>query len=111
MAEPITADEVTQEQLRRASESIKKKHNAKKVILFGSKTRGHLEKDSDIDLCVIIEEPKKRRIEIAREVRKDLRRYISAPIDVLVYEEKNFNERAALGITMEASIQREGIEL
>ena len=111
MRRPITADEVTQEQLRLASDTVKKKHNAKKVILFGSKARGHLEKDSDIDLCIIIEEPKKRRIEIAREVRRDLRNYISAPLDVLVYDEKDFNERASLGITMEASIQKEGIEL
>ncbi len=111
MKGPITADKVTQEQLRRASETVKKKYNVKKVILFGSKARGHLEKDSDIDLCFIIENPTKRRIEIAREVRKELRNYISAPLDVLIYDEKSFNERAALGITMEASILKEGIEL
>ena len=111
MKEPTTADEVTQAQLLEASDTVKKKYNAKKVILFGSKANGQLGKDSDIDLCIIIEEPKKRRIDIAREVRTDLRSYISAPLDVLVYDEKNFNERVALGITMEASIQKEGIEL
>ena len=111
MAKPLTADEVTREQLLEVSEEVKKNHNAKKVILFGSKAKGLLQKDSDIDLCIIIEKPSKRRIDIAREVRTDLRDYIAAPLDVLVYDEKSFNERAALGITMEASIQREGIEL
>ncbi len=111
MREPTTADEVTQAQLLEASDIVKKKYNAKKVILFGSKARGNLGRDSDIDLCIIIEKPERRRIDIAREVRTDLRNYITAPLDVLVYDEKSFNERAALGITMEASIQKEGIEL
>ncbi|MBA7592550.1 hypothetical protein ES708_34737 [subsurface metagenome] len=111
MKGPITADKVTQEQIQQASNIIKKKHNAKQVILFGSKARGLSDKESDIDFCVIIEKPKKRKIEIAREVRKDLRHYISAPLDVLIYDEKSFNERAALGITMEATILKEGIVL
>ena len=111
MTGPLTADEVTQEQMRQVFDCIKKKYNAKHVILFGSKARGISHRESDIDLCVIIEELKKRRIEIARDVRKDVRNYISSPLDVLVYDEKSFNERAALGITMEATILKEGIEL
>jgi len=111
MKGPITADKVRQEQILRASNTIKKKYDVKQVILFGSKARGLFDKESDIDFCVIIEEPKKRRIEIAREVRKELRNYISAPLDVLVYDEKRFYERASLGLTLEASILKEGIEL
>ena len=92
----MTADLVTEEQMRLASEDIKMKYNIKRVILFGSKARGITHKDSDIDFCIIVERLKKRKIEAIREIKKDLRSFITAPIDILVYDEERFNESLEL---------------
>jgi predicted nucleotidyltransferase len=45
--------------------------------------------DSDIDLCIILENPQMRTIEIGRSIRKDIYPVLKRPLDILVYDRKH----------------------
>lgn len=81
------------------------------IILFGSQVNGFPTKDSDIDLCVITQEQDKRKLQILREIRKAIASISSFPIDILVYQEKEFAERANLPTTLEFKIKQEGLKV
>ena len=81
------------------------------IILFGSQVNGTSTKDSDIDICVITHEQEKRKLQILREIRKAIAPIISIPVDILVYQEKEFAERAILPTTLEFKIEQEGIKV
>jgi predicted nucleotidyltransferase len=70
-------------------ESVDKKA-IKKIILFGSYAYGKPHKHSDIDICVIVPNTRKSRalyLKIAIALFKNK----IMPVDLLVYNEKNFN--------------------
>lgn len=81
------------------------------IILFGSQVNGSSTKDSDIDICVITHEHKKRKLQILREIRKGISPILTLPVDILVYQEKEFAERAILPTTLEFKIEQEGIKV
>ncbi|MHB9031313.1 MAG: nucleotidyltransferase domain-containing protein [Candidatus Latescibacterota bacterium] len=99
------------EQIGLIPEYIAKRIAAKKIILFGSYAYGSPGADSDIDLCVITDLAGRRKIDIMREVRRAIASFITHPVDILVYEEDEFNERAALKNTMEHKIAEKGVKL
>ena len=87
---------------------IIKKFKVKKIILFGSYAYGVSDKDSDIDLCIIANIKDKRKLDIIRDIRRETISFVSYPLDILVYNEKEFNERAKLSNTLEYKIMNEG---
>ncbi len=99
------------EQLKLLSNGIVKKFTAKKIILFGSYAYGNPEKDSDIDLCIIVELKNRRKLEVIRDIRRELIAIISYPLDILVYNEKEFHERSEMKNTLEYKIMHEGIQI
>ncbi|MFQ5752203.1 MAG: nucleotidyltransferase domain-containing protein [bacterium] len=91
---------------------MKLKFSVKQIILFGSQAYGKPEDGSDIDLCVITDIKNKRKIDIMREIRKETNSLISNnPLDILVYDEKEFNERANLKNTLEYKILSQGLKI
>lgn len=65
--------------------------NPRKIILFGSYTRGEQTPDSDLDIIVILDEVHDRLDDMVR-----LRRALAPmrmPIDVLVYSEDDVRQR------------------
>ena len=92
-------------------ETLTKKFGAKRIILFGSYAHGVPDKESDIDSCVIIDLKNKRKIDIIRAIRRELLDLISSPLDILVYGEKEFAERASLRNTLEYKIMTDGMRL
>jgi predicted nucleotidyltransferase len=99
------------EQIKLIPAYIAKRVTAKRIILFGSYAYGSPGADSDIDLCVITDLAGRRKIDIMREVRRAISSFITHPVDILVYEEDEFNERAALKNTMEHKIAEKGVRL
>lgn len=83
----------------------------KSIILFGSQVNGTSTKDSDIDICVITPDEEKRKLQILREIRKAIAPILSLPVDILVYREKEFTERAVLPASLEFKIEQEGIKV
>ena len=100
-----------QEQINHLANTIREKFAAKRIILFGSRAYGHPNSDSDIDLCVITDLKNKRKIEVMRDIRREVRSPISHALDILVYDEKEFTERANLKTTLEYKILTEGVTL
>ncbi len=99
------------EQIRDLANTIKEKFAVKRIILFGSRAYGPPDGDSDIDLCVITDLKDKRKIEVMREIRREVGSAISQALDILVYDEKEFSDRANLKTTLEYKILAEGVIL
>ena len=51
----------------------------------------------------------KRKIDIMREIRREILPFVSSPVDILIYDEKKFDERAELRNTLEYKISHEGM--
>ena len=100
-----------QEQIELIPGYISDRVSVKKIILFGSYAYGCPNGDSDIDLCVIADLQGKHKIEVMHEVRRAISPLITLPVDILVYGEVEFNERASFGHTMEHKIAEKGILL
>lgn len=99
------------EQFRLLKNTLKEKFGTKQVFIFGSYAYGEPDQDSDIDLCIITDLNNKRKIDVIREIRRELINLISNPLDILVYSENEFEERAALRNTLEYKILMDGIKV
>ncbi|TVM01668.1 MAG: hypothetical protein CV087_10545 [Candidatus Brocadia sp. WS118] len=111
MGEIILETQVS-EQFELLKNTLKEKFGAKQIFIFGSYAYGEPDQDSDIDLCVITTDLNgKRKIDIIREIRRELINLISNPLDILVYSENEFEERAGLSNTLEHKILMDGIKV
>jgi predicted nucleotidyltransferase len=81
---------ITKDQINQVVETIVENVHPDKVILFGSYANGNPGEDSDLDLLVIKDMPRKR-IQRGREIRKHLRG-TGIPIDLLVYAPQEIKE-------------------
>lgn len=97
--------------LNQVADLIKKQYTGSRVLLFGSSARGDDNAESDIDLCIIVNNPEERLIEISRKIRKVAFPLLHKGMDILVYDKETFKERAALSLTMEAEIVEQAVEL
>lgn len=98
-------------QIEILKDALLDKFGTKQIFIFGSHAYGTPDQESDIDLCIITDLKHKRKIEIIREIRRLLLNLISSPLDILVYYEEEFRERARLKSTLEYKILTDGIPL
>lgn len=77
------------------------------VYLFGSQARNDANKDSDIDLLIIEETDKPKRLR-ALEFRKELRGNNYYPVDILVYTPQEFKDECQIRGTIAYHIKEEG---
>ncbi|ETR68859.1 MAG: nucleotidyltransferase domain protein [Candidatus Magnetoglobus multicellularis str. Araruama] len=90
---------------------ISKKFKSKKIFLFGSNAYGKPQAESDIDICIVMYIGNKRKIELTREIRKEIYTFLNAPIDILIYDIDEFNERSLQPTTLENKILNHGVLL
>jgi predicted nucleotidyltransferase len=91
--------------------TLKEKFAAKGIYVFGSHAFGEPGQDSDLDICIITDLGDKRKIDVIRDIRRELTRFLTDPLDILVYSAEEFRERAAHKNTLEHKILMEGIRL
>ena len=96
-------------ELKKLADKIKEITPATKIYLFGSYAYGTPNEDSDIDLCVLTDE-NRRKLEILREIRRNVGD-INYPLDILVYKTDEFNERVNNKYIMESKIYKDGVEI
>lgn len=77
------------------------------IYFFGSYAYGTPNRDSDIDLLVIVEDSPLNAYERDAKAIHALRG-IRMPIDVMVYTRAEFEERSALPVSFERTIKRKG---
>lgn len=94
--------------IRSISERIKSRFNPQKVILFGSRAVGDAEKNSDIDILVIVETDESVK-KLAWRIRNELESTV--PIDILVRTPRQIDTRLELGDFFIRDIIEKGIPL
>lgn len=92
-------------------EEINKIPDINKIYLFGSYAYGNPDIHSDLDLCILINDNKIRKRELIKQIRKAISKTANIPVDTLVYEKNEFNERATIISSMEYKILYEGVSL
>jgi predicted nucleotidyltransferase len=99
---------LTKEDIEKIVNEIKKTVETERIYLFGSYAKNNFRKYSDIDLCIITNEKDKRKLDLIKKIRKNLRKVTSFPLDILVYYTDEFDERSSNKSTFENTIVKEG---
>jgi len=82
--------------------------DAKQVYLFGSYAQNNATKESDIDIFVVADLTGKKKIEITQQARRLLLKKVFIPVDILVCDSKDFDDRKDNQATFEHIIATEG---
>ena len=98
-------------ELNNLIKEINKSIDINSIYLFGSYAYGNPNEDSDLDICIITNDKSKRKVEVMKQVRKAIAKVQNMPIDLLVYYNDEFNERAKSSCTLESQIFHEGVKL
>ena len=97
-----------EEELRHLISAITAYALPKSILLFGSRAKGIARVDSDFDLCVIYNQLPKRSLEVMQDLYRSIFSIAGHPVDLVVYQEDRFNEKALCGGTLESAIRAEG---
>lgn len=89
---------------------IKDRIEVHKIILFGSYASGCPTKKSDIDLCVITSD-NRRKIEILWDLQNVIYETTKHPVDIIVSKADEFNDRVNSVSTIEKNIAKNGVVL
>jgi uncharacterized protein len=102
---------ITKKQINLLVDTIAKKFNTTKIFLFGSYAYGKPALESDLDICVITDLGNKRKIELMRDIRREINLYFQISVDILLYDSNEFNKRSIHPATLEYKIIKQGILL
>ena len=100
---------ISKNQISELADNISRKFNTKKIFVFGSYAYGKPNSNSDLDLCIVTDLGMKRKIDLLRDIRREITLSVQYPIDVLLYDDKEFTERAIHRNTLEHKIVKQGI--
>ena len=96
------------EALRQVIEGLARVRPLRRVILFGSHARGEVDRDSDVDLCILADGAEKQ-IETAIEFRRELRGIPGRPaLTLLPITPERWREKQAKRDPFFESIAKEG---
>ncbi|MCL2793397.1 MAG: nucleotidyltransferase domain-containing protein [Spirochaetaceae bacterium] len=102
---------VVQMELEKLKEIIINTLPIEQIYLFGSYAYGNPQKDSDLDLFIVLkDEVQLRDIEAAIKIRLAIADYQTMPLDLIVTKKSQYLERK-IAPTLERKIAREGILL
>ncbi|MGL5356646.1 MAG: nucleotidyltransferase domain-containing protein [Cetobacterium sp.] len=102
---------ITKLELDKIVDKIVKNSPIKEVILFGSYASGKATEDSDIDLCLLLNNGIHEKRQILKKIRKSLLLEYKYPLDLLIYTSDEFKLRSQLEITFEHEIEEKGIRI
>jgi predicted nucleotidyltransferase len=102
-------NETIQAELDKLKEIIIKTLPIEQIYLFGSYAYGTPQKNSDLDLFIVLkDEVQLREIDAAIQIRLAISEHQSMPLDLLVTKKSRYIERKTAP-TLERKIAREGI--
>ena len=82
--------------------------NPVKIYLFGSRASETNKKNSDFDLCVIVDKKTKRKIDMSIDAELALVGITNKATDIIVQYEDKFQARSNYIGTLEYTIMKEG---
>lgn len=100
---------ISKHQIKSLANFISERFDTKKIFVFGSYAHGKAASDSDLDLCIVTELGNRRKIDIMREIRQEIKSTFHFPLDVLIYDDEEFSGRALHQNTLEHNISKHGI--
>jgi len=80
----------------------------KKIILFGSRARGDADSESDVDLALLYDGLDRNPFDIAQALRMQLLGITTLPLDLLVFDFNDFEQRSRHNSNVENIILNEG---
>jgi len=94
-------------EIERIKNQIKNRYNPSDIILFGSCAKRRIRRESDIDLCIILETANKRKTmaDILTEIEYDL------DLDVVIYTPKEWQSYKDNKATFAGIINRTGVSI
>jgi|SRR5579859_4452364 len=98
---------ITQETIEEVKRRLVKTYDPLEIYLFGSYAWGHPDEESDLDLCVVVENIKTDHYRAMAEGHKALVG-MHIPKDILVLTKKEFDEKSALITNLFYEIRRKG---
>jgi predicted nucleotidyltransferase len=102
---------ITNDQIKSIASTIDSKFSVKDIFLFGCYAQGEPNVESDLDLCVTTNLGTNRKIDLIRAIRKEISHILNIPLDILIYDSNEFQQRAAHQNTLEYKILNQGILL
>ncbi len=106
---------LSREEIDIIAKKIAENFPVKEIILFGSYAKGNVHKDSDIDLCVILDEEKEKinKFEMMSNVARVLLKTgnYKGPMDILVYPVEEFYNKSKLNTAFECEIRTTGVKI
>ncbi|MGL6105611.1 nucleotidyltransferase domain-containing protein [Romboutsia sp.] len=100
-----------QQEIDSIIEEINKVADINRIYLFGSYAYGNPDSNSDLDLCILTNDSNIRKRDLIKKIRKAISKTANIPVDTLVYEKNEFNDRAIVLSSMEHKIAYEGVSL
>lgn len=96
-----------EQEIEKIKEQIINKYNPDDIILFGSCAKGRVSRNSDIDICLILDTVNKRQMvtDILTEIEYD------ADLEVVVYTPREWQEYKGDKATFAGIINRTGVSL
>ncbi len=93
--------------LKIVTDRIISKYNPQQILLFGSQAKNNSKKDSDIDLCVVINTHNKRKLLADMYYSIETEK----PIDILLYTPQEWEMCASDKMSFAYKINTEGVKL
>ena len=97
--------------LAKIVEGLVKEFHPIRIFLFGSRARGDAREGSDYDLLVIVPTSEVPGHRLAQQAHRVVFRRIQAPVDVVFFTEKKFEERKSVIGSLSETVIHEGKEL
>ncbi|HEY0828480.1 MAG TPA: nucleotidyltransferase domain-containing protein [Bacilli bacterium] len=98
--------------IAKLKERLKQEFHLVKLILFGSKARGDHTKDSDVDLMVLVEEPKslETRMKLS-DLQFEVIMEQDAPLMTMLENYDNWMKEVGISLPLKDNIESEGVEI
>ena len=92
---------------------VKKKLGNELVLmkLFGSKARGDFDKDSDIDVLIVVKKDRLRNKEKIFDILEEIDPYFELKISPVIYTEYEYLKNKEMESTFTEIVEKEGIAL
>ena len=103
-------EEHIQRELDIIKDGILQAVSAEAIYLFGSYAYGTPNEDSDLDIYVVVPDTDIDLVDLRSEIRMNLWKTKTMPMDLLVGKSSVFNRRKQ-GLTLESVVARDGVLL
>jgi len=98
-------------EVKKIAELIKSRFDIDQIILFGSYANGNPDKNSDLDICVVMDTKDERKINILYEMDKSLYSKTFFPVDLILFKREEFLQNKDNKATLHYQVGHNGMKI